>query len=519
MAPDHRRIDESIFASEVELQGWCDRIGDAGLRGTASAAHEDIIAWVEDELGRIPGVTVRSEPFEVLRWRPHPEGDLEHAAELWVVGDDPDDAVRVPVGGAVPYSRPTVDRGQLVRLAPGEPITAANAHGQVVLRDFPHLPFPYDYFLAHALHVTPDCLSLQGETFDRPGLADELLHQDLLAAGHAGAAGVVFTFDLPREQIAGYFEPHKGTHYAVPAVFVGIEERERLRTLVGSGPVVVELAVHADVGPAQTRNVTATLAGRSSERIILVTHTDGNTWIQENGIAALLALATYFAALPVAQRPRTIEFAFTSAHLHISREGSASYAARLNHDYDDGTIAFAFAIEHLGARELIPVERPGQAGRRLQFTDAGEPLLWAAGPSEVLRRAVIDAVISRGLDRTLIAPGLGIAVEGQVPRIASFGGLGTYFHTNLIPTTSIITGPWSLWAPAFGRDAVDIARLRQQVLAAGDVVLRLDGLPREAIAGDYLAHRRARAAGAPTALDREPPEVAAGRPDGSATAR
>jgi hypothetical protein len=92
--------------------------------------------------------------------------------------------------------------------------------------------------------------------------------------------------------------------------------------------------------------------------------------------------------------------------------------------------------------------------------------------------------------------------------VASFGGIGTHFHTHLIPTASVITGPWSLWAPGFGRDAIDVARLRRQTLAAGDVVVALDAIPRDVIAGGYLEDRRARAAGTPNALEVEPPEVA-----------
>ena len=53
----------------------------------------------------------------------------------------------------------------------------------------------------------------------------------------------------------------------------------------------------------------------------------------------------------------------------------------------------------------------------------------------------------------------------------------TYFNVHLVPTTSIITGPWSLWAPAFGGDAIDVRRLRQQTLAAGNVVAALDRVP------------------------------------------
>jgi hypothetical protein len=67
----------------------------------------------------------------------------------------------------------------------------------------------------------------------------------------------------------------------------------------------------------------------------------------------------------------------------------------------------------------------------------------------------------------------------------------------------MISGPWSLYAPAFRGSAIDYGRMRTQLLAAGDAVLALDGLPRRRIAGDYLRYRRERAQGAPTC----PPEV------------
>ena len=46
------------------------------------------------------------------------------------------------------------------------------------------------------------------------------------------------------------------------------------------------------------------------------------------------------------------------------------------------------------------------------------------------------------------------------------------------------------------------------MLAAADVVRALDAVPRDMIAGGYLADRAARAAGATPGRDVEPPEVA-----------
>ena len=86
----------------------------------------------------------------------------------------------------------------------------------------------------------------------------------------------------------------------------------------------------------------------------------------------------------------------------------------------------------------------------------------------------------------------------RVPPICSMGGLGNFFHRKLIPTLAMISGPWSLYDPVFGADAIDFDRMRNQLLAAGDAILALAALPREQIAGDYTTFRQQAAQGTPT---------------------
>lgn len=73
----------------------------------------------------------------------------------------------------------------------GTPITAENARGKVVLRDFPAL--------------------------DRGYLAEPLLDRDMVDAGKADAAGLVVAFRFPHEHVKGYWDPHLGTTTACRA--------------------------------------------------------------------------------------------------------------------------------------------------------------------------------------------------------------------------------------------------------------------------------------------------------------
>ena len=494
-------VDGGDLAGKAQLRKLTAKFNGFGSRILASSSHEKAIDWLEDEVREIDGFKVRSESFKVYRWLPRthvkdgPGLDIGAAGALSITRPDGSTAT-LPDAGAVHWSKPTGKQGQggpLVYLPPAEDITAANAAGKVVIRDFPGGALPYGAFGFVGIYITPDLASETGD-YARPFI--NKLQDELLAAGQAGAAGVIFSFDVPRKQVRGYYDPHNGTLYSVPAVYVGSAEAEQLRALAAQGGSA-SLAVAARVDREKTRNVIATLPGRSPEKIVLAANTDGNSWVQEDGVIGMLALARYYADLPKRCRPRTLELAFASAHDALVSDGTDKYAAKLNRS----RVAFAFAMEHLGTREILPTGEGAE--RHLAFTGQGDPFLFAAGDSDVLRQTAAATTQSRHLDRTAVLRGIGVPVAGRVPPICSMGGLGIAFHKRLIPTLAMISGPWSLYDPVFGRNAIDFGRMRSQVLAAGDAVLALDGLPRDQIYGDYTLYQQQLEQGAPTC----PPEV------------
>ncbi|MEW6270808.1 MAG: hypothetical protein AB1689_16115, partial [Thermodesulfobacteriota bacterium] len=331
----------------------------------------------------------------------------------------------------------------------------------------------------------------------------------LIDAGKAGAVGLVFVWDAPGEQVRGYWGPHTGTRYQVSGVFVGNEQGDRLRQLAEEGRTA-RIVVRARWDMGRTRNIIATLPGQTRERIVVNTNTDGNTWVQENGAAGIIALARYLATLPLECRRRDVQLALTSAHMGFTNDGLFAYSKELDEDYDEGTVAFAIVMEHLGTLEQLPTG----PDNRLELTGLTEPIAWSAPEeSPVLVEAAIAAVQHRQLARTAILQGVGAPDPTQVPRICSQGGLGTIFHTDLIPTTAAITGPWSMFDPVFGEKAIDFEHMRRQVLAMGDVVRSLDGVPRIEIAGAYIEEREQRANGAKACAHVRPPLVAPGAED------
>ncbi|WP_309045678.1 hypothetical protein [Marinobacter sediminicola] len=500
-------IDESKFADEGQLKALMAQVVQYGdLRSTASEAHESAIDWIESEIGRIGGFEIRSDEFEIQRWQPTPADPSGLGRSLELAGKLEIEGQLIPVVGAVPYALGTGEQGstgELIYLPRNQAITAAHA-GKVILRDFPTAANdpasapPFSHLMASASYMAPDMYARLPLLYERPFLGALQIHSDLIAAGKVGAGAVIFAFDVPREQVSGYFDPHLGIHFRLPAIFVGIDERAELMDAIAAGHDAT-VAVLAERDAAMTRNLIATLPGQSDERIVLFTNTDGNTWVQDNGIAAMLALADYFARQPAKCRPRTLEFAFNSAHLHDSQDGTIRYGRELNREFDEGSVAFTFAIEHLGTKEILAKPRAnGKPGRELYFTGKAEPTVWFAPEDHPLMTdTAIGALLDREVAGMSILSGFG-GPGNHTPMRCNFGGMGSITHAYLVPTMGLIAGPWSLWAPNYGADAVDFSLMRDLVLAIGDSVMTLNSHTSEEIAGPYKEWRDLREQGGRT---------------------
>lgn len=534
-------IDETAFASADELRALNTKIASFGLRNPGGVEHSRMLDWLEREFRAIPGMQVRSDAYTLTRWQPLPRSvgsrtlpapagdpdidthgagrrplprasatqrDLAEAGGLTVDG-----VGAIPVSGAIPFTVPTSSsgmKGELVYIPNDQAITADNARGKIIVREVPPGTIAYPLFRAIAHYVTPDFPT--SGNYDRAFL--RAFDPSLIDAGKAGAVGLVFVWDVPGDQVRGYWGPHTGTHYQVSGVFVGNEQGAALKQLAEEGRSA-RIVVRARWDRGRTRNIIATLPGQTRERIVVNTNTDGNTWVQENGSAGIIALARYLATLPAECRRRDVQFALTSAHMGYTNDGLFAYSHQLSEDYDDGTVAFALVMEHLGTLEQLPAG----PDNRLEFTGLTEPIAWSApAESPVLVEASIAAVKRRQLARTAILQGVGAPDPTQVPQICSQGGLGTIFHTDLIPTTATITGPWSMFDPVFGDRAIDFAHMRREVLAMGDVARSLDAVDRIEIAGAYIEERERRANGAKSCAHVRPPLVAPG-PDDAAGGR
>jgi hypothetical protein len=482
-------------------------VRDGVYRVAGTQAHEKSVAWLKHELEATPGVTVSESRRGVPTWEPRPHmagGGADLAAAGTVFVRRGGKWQRLPVAGAVPLSLPTGRDGIGGKLAVigNEPITADNAKGRVVVLDLPSSSIPYALLGALSWYQTPDMADKAGANLERPFLVTDLpLGQRLVEAGRAGAAGVIVTFDVPREQVAGYFDPHTGVNFTIPAVFAGVDEREQLKALAAHG-ADARVAVRATRGTAQAPTLDARLSGAQGHRIVLQSHTDGVSWIQDNGPVAILALTRWFASLPQSCRP-SLEVLLTSGHL-VQSEGNnptSREAKRIDEEFDQGLVGGVFTLEHLGSRAIEAFPRgAGKPGRELRYDGQSEVAAISVSESQLLVDAASGAVQRSGIDRVAVLRNLGLPGTTAPPN-CSPGGDNTAFWQRIVPAVQGISGPWSLFAPSFGEQSVDFGRMATQARIFADIVLAAAPQDPKVLAGNLLLYRELRAGGAPVCSD------------------
>lgn len=488
------KLDPQRFASADELYAANAEMAGFGRRPTASRAHRRWVDRIAQRVEGLPGMEVRSLRYEVDR-------QLEREVRLFARAPG-GERIALPPSGAVPYADVTPRagvEGELLYVPAGESLEGRDLRGKIVVRDatvgsVPRAAlaalqwFSYDPELVLTRQIASD--------YERDYLGVDQRVKDLRAAGEGDAAGLVLVHGFPREQVRGHYAPYEGLVWPVPAVYLGVDEGERLKQLASEGGRA-RLRLAADRRRAPTRTLVARVPGMSEERIVIQSHTDGMNAIWDNGPVAMLAMAEHFAALPRECRPRTLEFVFTTGHLfqHLvppERDGGAEqYARELDREYDDGTVAMVMALEHMGAVEYEARPRDDGPGRVLEPTGRREATSFFVGESPALIGLTAEAVARHDVRETIALRGADLPGL-RIPPHQNFGGEGGPYHKHLLPTIALVEGPWSLFNPAFGLEAVDRDLLHDQALLFTDVLYGASALPREALGGGYLAMRAAR---------------------------
>jgi hypothetical protein len=150
---------------------------------------------------------------------------------------------------------------------------------------------------------------------DRAGL----FNSDTLIT-KAGAAMIINVMAVPGN---GQFNPEGAPTGpdAVPTLTISQDEGFMLRDMLATGQKV-QIKVKLDIEHRenlQSQNVYAVLPGASDEEVLVMSHTDGffqGAMDNASGMATAIDIARHYAAMPQADRPRTMVFVATPDHHH-----------------------------------------------------------------------------------------------------------------------------------------------------------------------------------------------------------
>jgi hypothetical protein len=175
--------------------------------------------------------------------------------------------------------------------------------------------------------------------------------------------------------------------------------------------------------------IIAYLPGRNygtpqDEQILISTHTDAMSLIEENGGLGVLGIMSYFNQVPRSARPRTLVFYFDCRHFMPGGEGSwPQFDYYKMHPERLQPIVATLGLEHMGGRQTIEVgpggnqyiyssELPENGGVITSLMDVYNNNIWLV---EAIARAATDNRWPRvDVKAGPVAPGVNGGFQGKV---------------------------------------------------------------------------------------------------------
>ncbi|MGH6631132.1 MAG: hypothetical protein ACREB3_15505, partial [Burkholderiales bacterium] len=276
---------------------------DLGPRFTGSPSHKKWHEFMVKVLAA-SGLSVVREPIP-LEWWDHQKYTLT------LIQDGVE--TEIPVASYYPYSGSTPEGGIVAELADAgaglpQQFVTANVAGKIAFYEEDMLPTTAALFFATASYLHDPDMTLTPLTDYKRASLSFLTPQEqasLTLAKTAGAVGAIVSYEASFENAEGQYTPfltNPGASQGVPALYVDRATGDRIKAKIAQGASArLELVVEKHPDDA-TDDIIATLPGLTDEVIIINTHTDGTSAAQENGTLGVMALARYFATLPIACR-------------------------------------------------------------------------------------------------------------------------------------------------------------------------------------------------------------------------
>lgn len=456
---------------EDEIFGWVEAVTGFGVRTPGSAASTQAAEFVRDRFTEFGLEDVTIETADTIVWSASKwgltVGGLEVPSQFMqhTMNDGTLRSFSTGEGGVT---------GEIVYVGDGTAEDFANIDvaGKVVVSDVRWVKYPRDLIDGIALHVhdPDDTLPADYELVDP--YSRKTFPANYYNAAQRGAAGFVGVLvdylDRNTYHNEAYASYIKGLELKIPGVWVSKSEGEAIKTRISesgtalSANLVLEGKLEAAVG----KNVVGYLPGASDDIVMIESHHDSTTQgaVEDaSGTSLVLALAKYYAQLPVADRPRTLLFATMDTHF----TNYANHDAFIERHIEQESILACVTLEHI-ANEVeetaTGIQLTGQLAPRVVF---------ASNEIEGFAELATNAVIEHNLVRSAVIP-TSVFATG-LPADSDH-----FFRIGGLPIIALVGAPIYLYDSIDTLDKVAKPELENVARAFVDVVDGLGTLPRGA---------------------------------------
>ena len=173
----------------------------------------------------------------------------------------------------------------------------------------------------------------------------------------SGAVGAVTVMDLSPLAAAGARIHPTPRQFNVPLLMLDRVAGAKVLADAAAGKIGKLVLDAHEESNAEAYQVAATLPGRSygtasDQSILLATHVDGPSIVEDDGALGILAALRYYSRIPQAERPKSIVAFFDTRHFVAGTEGSYPFdLVRARPDLFK-TVVGGVAMEHFGGLQF-----------------------------------------------------------------------------------------------------------------------------------------------------------------------
>jgi hypothetical protein len=289
-----------------------------------------------------------------------------------------------------------------------------------------------DTYPTALLEKTPVSVETSFRNRDQFGQIREVITNVLMASG---AAAAVTVMDLSPQAAAGARIHPTPRRFNVPLLMLDKNTGAQVLADAAAGKTgKLVLDAHEEENATAYETI-ATLPGRnygtqSDQAILLCTHIDGPSVIEDDGGLAILSVLHYYAQIPQAERPKSIIAFFDTRHFVPGTEASYPYDAVKDKPELFKTVVGGVAMEHFGGLQFEENgDKYAPSGKAATTYIWGWPNPLAIGEAT---KAIKDQQVPRAINDVPARPG----VNGKPQQ----GWLGGGFSRYLVDL-----GGWPGW--------------------------------------------------------------------------